>query len=64
MTLSDALLLAYLGSSGLTFWLLQRATAVLTPGAVTAYSYLVMLLLLVGQPQHIGAGIGCRAACW
>ena len=60
MTLSDALLLAYLGvfSSGMTFWLQQRATAVLTPGAVTAYSYLVpfvsMLLLFIGQPQRIG----------
>lgn len=60
MTLSDALLLAYLGvfSSGVTFWLLQRATSVLTPGAVTAYSYLVpsvsMLLLFIEQPQHIG----------
>jgi drug/metabolite transporter (DMT)-like permease len=60
MTPSDALLLAYLGvfSSGLTFWLLQRATAMLTPAAVTAYSYLVpfvsMLLLFIGQPQHIG----------
>lgn len=60
MTLSDALLLAYLGvfSSGLTFWLLQRATAVLTPGAATAYTYLVpfvsMVLLFIGQPQRIG----------
>lgn len=60
MTLSDALLLAYLGvfSSGVTFWLLQRATSDLTPGAVTAYSYLVpsvsMLLLFIEQPQHIG----------
>jgi drug/metabolite transporter (DMT)-like permease len=60
MTLSDALLLAYLGvfSSSVTFWLLQRATAVLTPAAVTAYSYLVpfvsMLLLFIGQPQRIG----------
>lgn len=60
MTLSDALLLAYLGvfSSGVTFWLLQRATNVLTPGAVTAYTYLVpsvsMLLLFIEQPQHIG----------
>jgi drug/metabolite transporter (DMT)-like permease len=59
MTFSDALLLAYLGvfSSGMTFWLLQRATAVLTPGAATAYTYLVpfvsMLLLFVGQPQRI-----------
>lgn len=60
MTLMDVLLLIYLGvfSSGVTFWLTQRATAVLTPGAVAAYSYLVpfvsMLLLLVGQPQHMG----------
>ena len=60
MTLTDALLVAYLGvfSSSVTFWLMQRATAVLTPGAVTAYSYLVpfvsMLLLFVEQPQRIG----------
>ena len=60
MTLMDALLLIYLGvlSSGVTFWLTQRATAVLTPGAVTAYSYLVpfvsMLLLFIEQPQRIG----------
>lgn len=59
MTLSDGLLLVYLGlfSSGMTFWLQQRATAVLTPGAVTAYSYLVpfvsMLLLFAQQPQQI-----------
>ena len=60
ITLLDVLLLAYLGvfSSGMTFWLTQRATAVLTPGAVTAYSYLVpfvsMLLLFIDQPQRIG----------
>lgn len=60
MTLSDALLVAYLGvfSSGVTFWLLQRATAVLTPGAVTAYSYLVpfvsMVLLFFTTPSQIG----------
>ena len=60
LTLSDGLLLLYLGvfSSGVTFWLTQRATAVLTPAAVTGYSYLVpfvsMLLLLVNQPQRIG----------
>lgn len=60
MTLSDALLVAYLGvfSSGVTFWLQQRATAVLTPGAVTAYSYLApfvsMLILFIGEPQRIG----------
>lgn len=60
MTLLDGAVLAYLGvfSSGMTFWLTQRATAVLTPAAVTAYSYLVpfvsMLLLLIGEPQRIG----------
>lgn len=60
MTLSDVALVAYLGvfSSGMTFFLQQRATAVLTPGAVTAYSYLVpfvsMLLLFAAQPQRIG----------
>ncbi|SDM29088.1 EamA-like transporter family protein [Modicisalibacter muralis] len=60
MTLSDVLVLSYLGvfSSGVTFWLLQRATAVLTPGAATAYTYLVpfvsMLLLLIDQPQRVG----------
>ncbi|GHC34686.1 EamA-like transporter family protein [Aidingimonas halophila] len=59
MTLSDALLLIYLGvgSSALTFWLQQRATAVLTPGAVTAYSYLVpfvsMILLFIRAPERI-----------
>lgn len=60
VTLTDGLLLLYLGvfSSGMTFWLTQRATAVLTPAAVTAYSYLVpfvsMLLLFIDQPQRIG----------
>ncbi len=60
MTLWDVLLLTYLGvfSSGMTFWFTQRATTVLTPGAVTAYSYLVpfvsMLLLFIDQPQRIG----------
>lgn len=60
MTGRDLLLLVYLGlfSSALTFWLLQRATAVLTPGAVTAYSYLVpfvsMLLLFVRAPERLG----------
>lgn len=60
MNLSDMALVAYLGvfSSGMTFFLQQRATAVLTPGAVTAYSYLVpfvsMVLLFVAQPQRIG----------
>ena len=60
MDLRDIALVIYLGvfSSGMTFFLQQRATAVLTPGAVTAYSYLVpfvsMLLLFIGQPQRIG----------
>ncbi len=60
MDLKDTALVIYLGvfSSGMTFFLQQRATAVLTPGAVTAYSYLVpfvsMVLLFVEQPQRIG----------
>lgn len=60
MTPLDAALLLYLGicSTALTFWLQQRATAALTPGAVTAYSYLVpfvsMLLLFVREPASIG----------
>lgn len=60
MDLMDTALVIYLGvfSSGMTFFLQQRATAVLTPGAVTAYSYLVpfvsMVLLFVAQPQRIG----------
>jgi drug/metabolite transporter (DMT)-like permease len=60
MTPSDAMVLVYLGvfSSGLTFWLMQRATSVLSPAAVTAYSYLVpsvsILLLIVEQPQRFG----------
>jgi len=60
LTLTDGLILLYLGvfSSGMTFWLTQRATAGLTPAAVTAYSYLVpfisMLWLFIDQPQRIG----------
>ena len=56
----DLVLLVYLGlcSSALTFWLMQRATAALTPGALTAYGYLVpfvsMLLLFVQSPERIG----------
>lgn len=56
----DVLLVVYLGvfSSAMTFFLQQRATSVLTPGAVTAYSYLVpfvsMLLLFYDQPARIG----------
>ncbi len=57
---SDILILVYLGliSSGLTFWLLQRAMIVLTPGSATAYTYLVpfvsMMLLFIEQPRLIG----------
>lgn len=60
MSWRDGLLLVYLGlfSSALTFWLLQRATAALTPGAVTAYGYLVpfvsMLLLFLETPARLG----------
>ena len=60
MNLLDLLLLIYLGvfSSAMTFFLQQRATSVLTPGAVTAYSYLVpfvsMLLLFYDQPARMG----------
>ncbi|MEH6593404.1 MAG: EamA family transporter [Halioglobus sp.] len=60
LSFTDALLLTYLGvfSSGITFWLTQQATSALTPGAVTAYSYLVpfisMLLLFIEQPQRMG----------
>lgn len=60
MTAKDALLLVYLGlcSSALTFWLMQHATATLTPGAVTAYGYLVpfvsMILLFAREPGQIG----------
>ncbi|UUP18366.1 DMT family transporter [Nitratireductor thuwali] len=60
MTVFDFLLVAYLGvfSSGVTFWLIQRGTGVLTPGTVTAYTYLVpfvsMLILFVTEPDTIG----------
>ncbi len=59
MTTADLALLIYLGlcSSALTFWLMQRATAALTPGMVTAYGYLVpfvsMLLLFVQSPESV-----------
>lgn len=59
LTVLDAVLVVYLGlfSSALTFWLQQRATAVLTPAGVTAYGYLVpfvsMLVLFVEVPQRI-----------
>ncbi|MEM9529491.1 MAG: DMT family transporter [Pseudomonadota bacterium] len=49
MTTLDTSIVVYLGlfSSGLTFWLTQRAAAVLTPGVITAYSYLVPLVSMV-----------------
>lgn len=59
MTLFDLAVVAYLGlfSSGMTFWLQQRATAILTPAAVTAYGYLVpfvsMLLLFAQAPERL-----------
>ncbi|MCT7374006.1 DMT family transporter [Chelativorans salis] len=60
LTFFDFLMVAYLGifSSGVTFWLMQRGTGVLTPGAVTAYTYLVpfvsMLILFAAAPDEIG----------
>ncbi|MFC6486591.1 DMT family transporter [Nitratireductor sp. GCM10026969] len=60
LTFFDFLMVAYLGifSSGVTFWLMQRGTGVLTPGAVTAYTYLVpfvsMLTLFATAPDEIG----------
>jgi len=60
MRWQDLVLVIYLGlfSSALTFWLMQRATAVLTPGAVTAYGYLTpfisMLLLFIATPEQFG----------
>lgn len=60
MTPGDFLLVAYLGvfSSGVTFWLLQRGTGVLTPGTVTAYTYLIpfvsMLILFATAPERLG----------
>jgi drug/metabolite transporter (DMT)-like permease len=59
MKLPDVLLLAYLGilSTAGTFWLMQRAAAVLSPAATTAYAYAVpfvsMLLLFIMEPQRI-----------
>ncbi len=60
ITATDLLLVAYLGifSSGITFWLLQRGTGVLSPGTVTAYTYLIpfvsMLVLFVKDPETMG----------
>lgn len=59
-TMGDLVVLVYLGlfSSAVTFWLMQQATAALTPGPVTEYSYLVpfvsMLLLLAAEPHRLG----------
>lgn len=59
MTSRDALVVVYLAvfSTGLTFWLLQRANGVLSPAQVTAYGYLApfvaMLLLFVTEPDRI-----------
>jgi len=59
MNLTDFILIVYLGifSSGVTFWLQQKATSTLTPAAVTAYSYLVpfvsMVLLFVQIPAEL-----------
>lgn len=59
LELRDVLLLLYLGalSTGGTFWLMQRATAVLTSAVTTAYAYaspfVSMLLLFVAEPQRI-----------
>lgn len=56
ITATDLLLITYLGifSSGVTFWLLQRGTGVLTPGTVTAYTYLIpfvsMIILFLTTP--------------
>jgi drug/metabolite transporter (DMT)-like permease len=60
VTFFDFLLVAYLGvfSSGVTFWLMQSGTGILTPGAVTAYTYIVpfvsMVILFVAEPDQIG----------
>jgi drug/metabolite transporter (DMT)-like permease len=60
MNTRDFLIVTYLAtfSSAFTFWLSQRATAVLTPGAITAYSYTApfvsMLLLFISEPQQMG----------
>jgi drug/metabolite transporter (DMT)-like permease len=58
ITARDGWLLVYLavlGSAG-TFWLMQRAAAVLRPATVTAYSYLVpftSLALLLATPSGV-----------
>lgn len=60
MNLQDGAVIAYLAvfSSAVTFWLSQRAAAVLTPGITTAYGYtspfVAMLLLFYTEPQQMG----------
>ncbi|PWG63531.1 DMT family transporter [Sediminicurvatus halobius] len=60
VTLRDLLIVGYLAvfSSGVTFWLMQRSTEVMTPGAVTAYTYLVpsvsMVVLFWENPALVG----------
>lgn len=55
----DGAVVVYLGlmSSAMTFWLTQRAAQLLTPGAITAYSYMVpfvsMLLLFASDLDRI-----------
>ncbi|MAT84418.1 MAG: EamA family transporter [Gammaproteobacteria bacterium] len=57
---SDWLIVGYLGvvSSGATFWLMQRASEVLTPAAVTAYTYLTpfvsVAVLIIEEPSLLG----------
>ncbi|MGD9807968.1 MAG: DMT family transporter [Deferribacterales bacterium] len=59
MNMYDLMLVIYLGifSSGVTFWLQQSATSVLTPASVTAYSYLVpfvsMVILFIDEPSQL-----------
>lgn len=59
VTPRDVLLLIYLGllSTGATFWLMQRAIAVLSPAEVNAYSYappfVSMLLTFALEPERL-----------
>lgn len=55
----ELLVVTYLGilSTSATFWLQQHATRLLTPGGITAYSYLVpfvaMLVMFASHPQRL-----------
>ncbi len=72
---SDLLIVLYLGvfSSGLTFWLSQRAVPVLSPTEIMAYSYLVpvisLALLLINEPSRLswqwlpGTGLVLYCTC-